>query len=267
MSETVLCTKITKSLLNHLQTEFRTQSTDHGCVIVTAFTHPDLASIEIFAETTTEGYLLSDEGETLNILFVSGLVIEDNKELLAQVRRIAEIHGVDFANSTLSIHATDDDLGQASQQLLSAIQAVSYLIYKRRQHSRTTFRDSVEELLLENRVIYTPNVVARGAANTHTIDFFINSDKNIFIESIAASSVITARNKAKDVAYKWLDLRRADPRPRFAVVVDDRERRWNTVWSDDEARSALTTYSDAVIRWTTERPQLIQLATEGLKRG
>ncbi len=254
-----LCEAVVTHLIDHFRSGFETYAVGNDCVVVTPFAYPDLASIEIYIKLKGDSYLLTDEGETLNMMFVSGLTVEANQELYRQAQRIANLHNVTLQNSELFTSASNDQLGEASYNLLNAIQAIGYLLYKRSHRRYATFDDDVEELLLEYEVRYQPGYPVRGQANEHKIRFYINSTRNILLEPLTATTVPSARRKAKEVAYKWLDLKQAHLSIdyQFAVIVDDRENRWDKIWADEEAQSTIMTHSDVTFRWQTEKEQLV----------
>lgn len=253
------CDVVVAKFLENIKTEFESNSLDERCSIVTPFYYPDFAAIELFVQPVGDGILLTDEGETLNMLFLNGLTIEKNKELYKEAKRIALSHGVELNDSEISTIATSDNLGEASQNILSAIQAIAYLIYKRRNIEHATFDDEVEKLLISNEVRYDYNPTIRGKANNHKVKFHVNSNKNLLVEPVSAATVQGARSKAKLIAYKWLDIRQVNTVLKFVSIIDDREQKWDTLWTDNEARSAIYTHSDEVIRWTIEQPKLIDL--------
>lgn len=255
----IFCNLVVEQLISHLESSFEIQPFENGCIIVSPFTYSDLASIEFAIEPIGGGYLLTDHGETLNMLFVSGLTVEPNRQLLNQVQHIANARGVQFERSALSVIASEEQLGEAAYQLLDAIQAVGFLIYKRKSHIYTTFDDEVEEFLIENEVVYDTDKIVRGRANTHKLKFFVNSNRNLLLEPISAATIPSARNKAKAAAYKFMDIREVIPSYRFTVIVDDREKRWETIWSDDEAFNAISVHADQVVRWVAQRDDLMKL--------
>jgi hypothetical protein len=255
------CNVVVEKLIESLEAEFETRPLRDGCAITTPFLYPDFASIEMYLEPVGNDLLLTDEGETLNMLFVNGLTIEKNKDLYKEAKQIARSRGAQLQNSAISIMTTPGQLGEATQSLLNAIQAISYLIYKRRNVERATFDDEVEKLLISNKVQYEPNFSIRGEANRHKVKFHVNSNRNLLVEPISAATIQGARTKAKLVAYKWLDIRPAHKMYKCISIIDDREGKWEQLWVDDEANSAIYTYSDVVIRWTTEQPKLVDLLT------
>ncbi len=256
-----LCDITINQFIKHLQSGFDAYQLEDRCLIVTPFLYPDFASIEFSIQPVGDGYLLSDSGETINMLFLNGLTLETNRDMLKEIEQIARNHGVELNKSDISVIATEENLGEASQSLLNAIQAIGHILYKRRNISHITFDDEVEKLLIENEVKYDLNFVVRGEANTHKIKFHVNSNRNALIETVTAVTYQSARNKAIKIAYKWLDIRQINQTLKFITVIDDREQKWENVWGDDEARNTIFTHSDEVIRWVAEKPKLLDFLT------
>jgi hypothetical protein len=142
------------------------------------------------------------------------------------------------------------------------LQAIGHILYKRRAISFNAFEDVVEKVFIANEVKYDYNYLIQGHANTHKIKFHVNTNRNVLIEPITAASFSSARNKAKLVAYKWLDIRQVNQVLRFVAVIDDRDKKWDNVWSDEEARRTIFTHSNDVIRWTEEQAKLINILTK-----
>lgn len=257
-----LCGTTIEQFIQHLQSGFVAYQLENRCLIVTPFLYPDFASIEYSIESVGDGYLLTDNSETLNMLFVNGLSVETNRDLQKQVSQIAKNHGAELNGSEISVIASENDLGEASHKLLNAIQAIGHVLYKRRSVAFNAFEDEVEKILIVNEVKYDYNYSIQGHANTHKIKFHINSNRNVLIEPLTAGTYSSARNKAIKVAYKWLDIREVNQYLRFVTVIDDRDKKWENVWSDEEARKTIFTHSNEVIRWTTEQQKLINILTK-----
>lgn len=257
---TPLCDETINQFVGHLQTGFESYDLEDRCLIVTPFLYPDFASIEYSIQPVGDGYLLSDNGETLNMLFLNGLTVESNRDLWKQVSQIATNHGAVLDRTGISVIANENNLGGASQNLLNAIQAIGYMIYRRRNVSFVTFDDEVEKLLISNEVKYEPHYMIRGEAiQQHKVKFHVNSNRNLLIEPLTASNYQSARSKAIKTVFKWIDIGKVNPSLKFVTVIDDRDKKWETVWNDDEARSTVLTYSTEVIRWTAEQDKLIHL--------
>lgn len=262
------CEVVIGELADVFRSQLELHRVDDGCVIVTPLTYPDMDAIELFVQRAADSYRISDDGNTLNMLFVNGLALERNKTLMAEAVCLASDHGVALHESELVVDATPGKLGEASLDLLNAIQGIGYMLYRRRHGRRATFARKIEELFLTHRTEYSPNFAVRGKASLNRIRFHVNSDRNLLIEPVSANTVTSARDKAVKVAYKWSDIQNGynDRREycpfKLVSVLDDRDERGRAIWSDTEAITPLMTYSDTLIRWETEQPTLVELLTK-----
>ncbi len=133
MDAKLSCDATINHYLNHLKSNFEILPVDNGCLIVTPYVYPDLASIEIFIEPNGNEYLLTDDGETFNMLFTNGL--ESNKNLVQLVESIARRHGILYKDDTLFARTSYDNLSETLHTLLNAIQAIGYLLHRRSDFS------------------------------------------------------------------------------------------------------------------------------------
>ncbi len=133
-------------LLTHLRGKFSIHPLDGGCVVVTPFRHFDMSYIEIHVEPLNNGFHISDGGETLNMLFVSGITVEENPDLMQWAKRIARTHGVQFQDSAISAYATTEQVGYLLDRLIHTIQSIGFFIYHRPYQSQPAYRNDVEEI-------------------------------------------------------------------------------------------------------------------------
>lgn len=253
-----VCAELLERLGRGIASQFEAYPEGKDCVIVTPFTYPDLASIEIRVLLEEDSCVLTDEGETLGMLHVNGLTLEAHPPLMREATAIAAAHGIRLHDSTLSTEVTADRIAEAVTGMVNAIQAVGHLLYRRRHRARPEFADELERLLIAKRVPYSPGFMVRGAANVHRIAFHVDSGRDLLVEPLSATTVASARTKARITAYKWIDIKRVNDRYHTLVVVDDREGR-SSVWADEEAWNTVRTYSDRVVRWLANASELTEL--------
>lgn len=257
---TPACETLLDQIRQHITSGFDAITDGDDCVIVTPYTQPDQANIELVVRPQSTGYILTDEGETLGTLFVNGLTI--TPAIKHEITRIARIHNVQFDGAALYSVADAVHLGASAQNLASAIQAAGFLIYKRSHRTMPRFEDDIENYLVQNRITYALDYRLRGYAIEHTIPFYFNHRRNILLEPLTASSPSAAQNKAKQLGFKWGDLRRANITGNFTVVLDDSENNWERVWLAPNTIDILRSYSDNVIRWQAERLRFHELVVQ-----
>ncbi len=133
------CVHIPKHLIYHLQNHLTVQPLNDGYVIVTPFLHFDMSFIELYVEPSHTGYILSDGGETLHMLFVSGLTVEKQPDLMRFAQQIASNHDVIFKDSAIVANVTDENVGEVMVRLIHAIQAIGFFIYFRTEQNQAPF--------------------------------------------------------------------------------------------------------------------------------
>ena len=83
-----ICSQLASEYIAHLGGQFSTAKDDDACVIVTPFERPDGDYFELAVRQYTDNTIrVSDDGDTLDYLYVSGLSLSRNA--LRDVRRIA----------------------------------------------------------------------------------------------------------------------------------------------------------------------------------
>lgn len=251
------CAAIVEKVLAHLANSVSVESDGNRCIVVAPSVQPDLAAVEFSVAVSNGGYRLSDDGETVGTLFIGG--INDNTMLKKEMQRIARIHSVRFNGDELYTDATENELGLAYQNMVNAIQAASFLVYKVTHRPSRKFEEEIEGLLIEHRIPYELDKEFRGRAKQHFVPLYVNSTRNALIETVSATSISAARNKADRIAFKWLDLQNAPLQANYTVVLDDRQNRNENLWQDRSVMSVLDTYSTHVIRWTSERAALLSV--------
>jgi hypothetical protein len=258
------CAEIVDSVITHLKNDFYTMAVGADCLIVTPFLNADSAPVEIIAKQVGNNLYLSDDGEALNQLFASGLTVEGNSELTQQVNLIARLNDIQFKNSELFIETSPDKLGESVQRLATAIQSTSHLIYKKTYRVRLRFEDEVEQLLISNSIAYEAKYNIRGRASAHTVPLYVNSSHNVLLQPLTATSVQSARRKAKSIGYQWVDLRQEyKDKYQYTVVINDKNPKSATLWDDKEVQGPLTNYSTSVFYWQSDQSRLLDVLGAG----
>lgn len=249
-------------LLKTAASSVSVESDGNRCIVVAPSVQPDLAAVELSVAKSNGGYRLSDDGETVGMLFVSGMT--DSTALKKELQRIARIHSVRFNGDELYADAAESDLGLAYQNMVNAIQAASFLVYKVTHRPSRKFEEEIEGLLIEHRIPYELDKEFQGLAKQHHVPFYVNSTRNALIETVSATSIAAARGKADRIGFKWTDLQRGGLQANYTVVLDDRQNRSESIWQDRNVMNVLETYSTHVIRWNRERAALLTvLQVEG----
>lgn len=247
-----LCEKTITEYLSHLGSQFVLLPDDDGCRIVTPFERQDGEFIEVrIAEQNGGRVLLTDDSATSDYLFVNGLHLEGNDALFKEAGHVARRCGavLDMASSELFVRGPAIDVGAGLHRLIMAIISVGDLLYRRTHRSISTFDDEVEAFFLDLGVMPQKRFDVYGQSSIHSITFYVNSSRQWLVEPVSVMSKSAAKNKARLLAFQWMDIKNVTDSYQCVAILDDRERQMEQFWTDEEISGPLVEYSDIVVEW------------------
>jgi hypothetical protein len=234
-----------------------TQSASSDWVeISTPFTGLFNDTVDIYAKQAGNKILLSDDGNTLRNLELSGMEISRSPKRKEILDRILINYGVRISNDELVTEATEKDFPQKKLNLISAISETSDMYVLSRHTVASVFREDVKKYLDENEIIYTPYFISKGSTGLEfTFDFQIAyQKKEIVIKSFNSIN----RQNLPHFLFTWDDIKKVRERQTEKeviglAVVNDIDREVN-----EEYIEALKNYGAQHIRWSErENPENI----------
>lgn len=131
-------------------------------------------TVDIYAKKEGSRIILSDDGNTLRDLELSGLEISRSPKRKEILDRILINYGVRIDNDELTVEATEKDFPQKKLNLISAISETADMYYLARHTVASVFREDVKNYLDEQELIYTPYFISKGSTGLEfTFDFQI----------------------------------------------------------------------------------------------
>ncbi len=131
-------------------------------------------NIDLYARKDGGKIILSDDGNTLRDLELSGLEIKRSPKRKELLDKILLNYGVRINNEELITEATERDFPQKKLNLISAISETSDMYYLSKPTVATVFREDVKVYLEEQELIYTPYFISKGSSGLEfTFDFQI----------------------------------------------------------------------------------------------
>jgi hypothetical protein len=248
-----VCEKAIAEYLSHLNSQFVILPDRDGCRLVTPFERQDGESIEVRVTERADGQLLlTDDGMTSDYLFLSGVNLESSDSLFQEASGVAQRYGVtlDMASSEIFLMIPAVNVGSGLHQLMSAIVAVGDMLFKRAHRSISTFDDEVEGFFLERNIVPQKRLEVRGQSALHTITFYVNGQRRWLLEPVSVMSRNTARNRARLLAFQWMDIKNITDAYRCIAILDDRQRQMELFWADHDVAGPLFEYSDVVVEWS-----------------
>lgn len=131
-------------------------------------------TVDIYAKKEGNRIILSDDGNTLRNLELSGLEISRSPKRKEILDRILLNYGVRISNDELTTEATERDFLQKKLNLIAAISETADMYYLARHTVASVFREDVKAYLDEQELIYTPYFISKGSTGLEfTFDFQI----------------------------------------------------------------------------------------------
>lgn len=181
--------------------------------------HNDL--IQIYAKRTDVGYLLTDDGHTIQDLELGGTRLNSPKrrDLL---RLAVNGFGIQLEDDRLEVRATAETFAQKKHNLIQAMLSVNDMFYLAQPIVASLFYEDVVAWLDLSAVRYIPRVKFTGKSGyDHLFDFVIPKSTTA-PERILETVNRPNRDTAEAIAFKWIDtkeVRTGDARA-YAILND-----------------------------------------------
>jgi hypothetical protein len=201
--------------------------------------------IQIYAGKVNGGFVLTDDGYTVNDLEQCGCKLQSPKrqDLL---KVTLNGFGVHLNNNALEVHASHDDFALRKHNLVQAILAVNDMFYLAVPMVASLFYEDVVAWLDLHEVRYTPRIKFTGKSGyDHLFDFVIPKSRRK-PERILQTINRPSRETAQVVAFSWIDTKEVRPADsRAFAFLNDSEQPVSTGVLD-----ALRSYDVQPVLWT-----------------
>lgn len=174
--------------------------------ISTPFTGLFNDTIDIYVKRVGDRIMLSDDGNTIRNLELSGLEISRSPKRKEIHDRILNNYGVKLVNDELIAEASERDFPQKKLNMLSAISETQDMYFLARHTVASLFREDVKLYLEEQDVVYTPYFISKGSTGLEfTFDFQIaHRNKEIVMKSFNTVNKMNLPH----FLYTWSDIKK-----------------------------------------------------------
>jgi len=223
--------------------------------ITTPFVDRHNDYIQIYAKKDGDNFRLTDDGNTIRDLHLSGCNLDTPKR--KEFLQVA-INGfsVDNKDDVLSVKAAPENFAARKHALVQAILAVNDLFYTSSAMVRSLFREDVEAWLRLMEIRFLPNVQFSGKSGyVHHFDFGIPASRHAPERLIKAINNPT-KDAAQSLIFSWLDTRDTRPQDSAAIaVLNDNER-----GVTESVLEALRQYNVQPVLWSARDKSFEELA-------
>ena len=190
------------SLLNRywrwLQDETGLRQVGDWVEITTPYLDRHNDCLQIYAKANNDGFLLTDDGYTVEDLEHSGCALDSDRR---QALLRATLNGfgvrIDGNTNALEVRASTDDFALRKHNLVQAMLAVNDLFYAASSTASPLFHEDVVAWLDSSDVRYTPDVTFTGKSGYgHRFDFVIPKVAGETGEGVACHQPTESRHGA-----------------------------------------------------------------------
>ncbi len=180
--------------------------------------------IQIYAKQANGGFVLTDDGYTIDDLEQSGCKLESRKrqDLL---KMTLNGFGVQIEGNALQVHASPDNFALRKHNLVQSMLAVNDMFYLAVPMVASLFYEDVVAWLDVHDIRYTPKVKFTGKTGyDHLFDFVIPKSKQQ-PERIVHTINRPSKDTAQAVAFSWIDTKevRSHDSRAYALLNDSEQ--------------------------------------------
>ena len=201
--------------------------------------------IQIYARRENNGFLLTDDGYTIEDLEQSGCKLQSPKrqDLL---KMTLNGFGVRLQDNALQVHASTDNFALRKHNIVQAILAVNDMFYLAVPMVASLFYEDVVAWLDLHEIRYTPKVKFTGKTGfDHLFDFVIPKSRRQ-PERILQTINRPNRDTAQSLILSWIDTKEVrPPDSRAFALLNDSEQPVSSAVID-----ALQNYDVRPIPWS-----------------
>ena len=211
--------------------------------------------LQIYAKDSNGGFVLTDDGYTIEDLSQSGCNLESPKrqDLLQMT---LNGFGVQKDGRALQVLASADNFAVRKHNLLQAMLAVNDMFYMAAPTVANIFYEDVEAWLDRHDIRHTPKVKFTGQTGyDHLFDFVIPKSRKQS-ERLIQTVNRPSRSTAQNVVLAWIDTKEVrTPGSRVYALLNDSERK-----VDQTVMAALRSYDVRPVVWSRREEARVELA-------
>lgn len=222
--------------------------------IVTPFLNHKNDMIELYVRENNGQIILSDGGNTINELKMSGLDVEKSKKRLSELENILQSFGIHKnGGREITISTDAKRFPEVKHRLIQAILAIDDMHVLSEPKVRSFFIEDVEDYLELNEVVFVKDTIFTGKSGfAHKFDFTLPKIKN---RPETAIKAIPNPRKDRIESFMWMieDTKIIRPTTEGLVILND------DYDISPDIYEALNQYKIPYLNWSSRKENLSQL--------
>lgn len=246
---------LTDQYFSWLRSKTTTKQIDGWTEITTPYIDRHNDYIQIYVRKHNEEWILTDAGETLSDLALSGCTLETPRRK-ALLQTTLNGFGMHIDNGAITVKSTDSQYPLRKHSLIQAMLSVNDLFYLARPNVENFFFEDVALWMDSQEIRYTPGFKFSGRTGfDHRFDFVVPKSKTQ-PERILRAINNPAKAPISAMIMSWEDTKETRSSDSIAyAILNDREKR-----IADEMVDALQSYNITPIAWSQREQYRDRLA-------
>lgn len=180
--------------------------------------------IQIYVKRQSDGYLLTDDGATIDDLELSGFKLASPKRQ-SLLRMTLNGFGVSLEKTSLVVRASQQDFALKKHNLLQAMLAVDDLFFLATPMVASLFLEDVEAWLRVSDIRFVANVKLSGKSGYDHLYNFVIPASNAYPERVLLSINRPDKASTQRAVFAWEDTREMRSGESLAyAILNDSER-------------------------------------------
>ena len=211
--------------------------------------------LQIYAKESNGGFVLTDDGYTIEDLAQSGCNLDSPKRL-DLLKMTLNGFGVDQNGRELQILASAENFAMRKHNLLQAMLAVNDMFYMAAPTVANIFYEDVVAWLDLQDIRHTPKVKFTGRTGYDHLFHFVIPKSRHQPERILQTVNRPSRSTAQAVVLSWIDTKEVrESESRMYALLNDEDRK-----VEQTVMTALRSYDVRPVVWSQREDAKVELA-------
>lgn len=224
--------------------------------ITTPFVDSHNDHIQFYISRSQHGFILTDDGYTLNDLEMCGCDIKSKKRR-EYIQQISESLGVSIKDGSIVAEATESDIACKQHMMIQAMLKISDMFLTTSSRVKGLFFEEVDSFFEENDIRNTPSIMMMGQSGlSHRFDFVIPASRKM-PERIVTTLNTPSKQNVQAAIFAWNDvIKTRSTHSKGYIVLNDTKKAPNP-----EIFTAIKNYDLVPLLWKQRENFVVELAS------
>lgn len=239
-----------KSMVNEyfewLKQNYRTEKVNDFYIVHTPFTLSNFDLIDILVFEKGKKLMLSNDGEILNNLFISGINFKTSKKRKNMLESFLYTYGLEINENEEIIKYTDSfRFAQDKHMFIQGLLAIDDMFLTASNRTKSFFLEDVKNFFDKEKIYASPNINIKGKSKMeHHFDFLLNRNEKHNERLIKVINNLNNLRDLKAILYSFKDIEDGKRETDNIIIYND------TAKTNNESVEALQYENISLFPWS-----------------